>query len=103
MIPLDIFQEIVQYGDLKTNINMIKSSKELSNLKIYDLYNIPKYLQKKITQNILNQKKYSYLQKLSVSCLDKIDKNQNFEHNVLSQNNRFKLFRRYFRRIKCGK
>lgn len=68
-IPLEIWQCIFDFCDFKTQLIILSLCSYLNCLRIDDLYNIDFNFKKLLTNEILQQKKYSYVTKLDASYI----------------------------------
>lgn len=69
----DIYYIIFEYSDFIDNIKICHINKDTyENLKIYDLININENIKLKLTQKVIEQKKYNKLKKLDASNNGKI-------------------------------
>ena len=83
IIPVELIQIISEFTDFKTQLKLTELCKECNNyLKIFEI--MDRKITLKLTQEILYQKKYDQLVKLSVNHNGKIH-NVNHLKNTLSE------------------
>lgn len=84
---IDILQSVSTYLDFVDKMKLCQLDKNTDNkFLIYDLYDIPLYLKKKLTQNIIKQKKFSKLARLDASNNPKIKDVNDFHHSLVELN-----------------